>query len=138
MKTGEKSYFVWNSTLEFLIVSCKVHILWEGHKILRNLHLNFVLCSASQIYSGDFAKFCGLLTIYELYVIILVTIWMEERHCGSYNQVIPRIFLFYLYPYHVPNFVLVKSFSIHFFQNICVFCISGFTFGNIWDIIIYI
>ena len=28
--------------------------------------LSYVL-SASQIYSGDFAKFCGLLRIYELY-----------------------------------------------------------------------
>ena len=26
----------------------KVHIFWEGHKILRNLHLTFGLCSASQ------------------------------------------------------------------------------------------
>ena len=26
----------------------KVHIFSEGHKILRNPHLNFVLCSASQ------------------------------------------------------------------------------------------
>ena len=30
----------------FLLV--KVHIFWEGHKILRNLHLTFVLCSVSQ------------------------------------------------------------------------------------------
>ena len=45
----------------------KVHIFWEGHKILRNLHQLFVLCSASQIIGGDFAKFCGLLRIYELY-----------------------------------------------------------------------
>ena len=44
----------------------KVHILWEGHKILRNLHHRFVLCSNGQIYSGDVAKFCGLLKIYEL------------------------------------------------------------------------
>ena len=28
--------------------SSKVHIFWEGPKILRNLHLTFVLCSASQ------------------------------------------------------------------------------------------
>ena len=28
----------------------------------------FVLCTASQIIGGDFAKFCGLLRIYELYV----------------------------------------------------------------------
>ena len=45
----------------------KVHIFWEGHKILRNLHRRFVLCSASQIYGGGFAKFCGNLRIYELY-----------------------------------------------------------------------
>ena len=28
----------------------------EGHKILQNLHRRFVLCSASQIYGGDFAN----------------------------------------------------------------------------------
>ena len=38
----------------------KVHIFWEGHKILRNLHIR-------KIYGGDFSKICGLLTIYELY-----------------------------------------------------------------------
>ena len=32
----------------------KVHIFWEGHKILQNLHLIFVPCS------GDFAKFCRI------------------------------------------------------------------------------
>ena len=37
---------------------------------MRNLHLRFVLCSASQIYSGDFAKFCCPLGIYELYVLL--------------------------------------------------------------------
>ena len=30
------------------LLTFKVHILWEGHNILRNLHLGFVLCSASQ------------------------------------------------------------------------------------------
>ena len=45
----------------------KVHIFWECHKILRNLHRRYVLCSASQIYGGDFAQFCGLLRMYELY-----------------------------------------------------------------------
>ena len=34
---------------------------------MRNHHLRFVLCSNDQIYGGDFAKFCGLLRIYELY-----------------------------------------------------------------------
>ena len=45
----------------------KVHMFWEGQKILRNLHQLFVLCTASQIIGGDFAKFCGLLRIYDLY-----------------------------------------------------------------------
>ena len=34
---------------------------------MRNLQL-FVLCTASQIIGGDFAKFCGLRRIYELYL----------------------------------------------------------------------
>ena len=40
----------------------KVHIFWEGHKILRNLPRKF-----DWHWSGDFSKFCGLLRIYELY-----------------------------------------------------------------------
>ena len=47
-------------------VSFKVHIFWEGHTILQNLHQLFVLCTASQIIGGDFEKNCGLLKIYEL------------------------------------------------------------------------
>ena len=34
---------------------------------MRNLHQIFFICTASQIIGGDFAKFCGLLRIYELY-----------------------------------------------------------------------
>ena len=34
---------------------------------MRNPHQSFVLCTASQTIGGDFAKFCGLLRIYELY-----------------------------------------------------------------------
>ena len=48
-------------------IYCKVHIFWEGHKFLQNLNCRFVLCSNCQISCGDFAKFCGLLRIYELY-----------------------------------------------------------------------
>ena len=33
---------------------------------MRNLHQLFVLCTASQIIGGDFAKFCGLLRIFNL------------------------------------------------------------------------
>ena len=37
----------------------KVHIFWEGHKILRNLHLTFVLCKGQLISEClfDFFKF---------------------------------------------------------------------------------
>ena len=45
----------------------KVHIFWEGHKILQNLHRRFDRYNIGQIYGGDFAKNCGLLRIYELY-----------------------------------------------------------------------
>ena len=45
----------------------KVHIFWEGHKILRNLPLTFDCSTYSQKLGEDFAKFCGLLRIYELY-----------------------------------------------------------------------
>ena len=48
--------------------SIKVHIFWEGHKILRNLHLTFDCMYCSQTLGEDFAKFCGLLRIYELYL----------------------------------------------------------------------
>ena len=49
------AWFIAISNFQFQTVkaskakSVKVHIFWEGHKILRNLHLIFVLCSASQM-----------------------------------------------------------------------------------------
>ena len=51
----------------WLPICSKVHIFWEGHKILRNLHRRFDRYYIGQIYSGDFAKICGLFRIYELY-----------------------------------------------------------------------
>ena len=45
----------------------KVHIFWEGHKILQNFPLTFDCINCSQKFGEDFAKFCGLLRIYELY-----------------------------------------------------------------------
>ena len=48
----------------FPFCTFKVHIFWEGYKILRNLHQLFVLCTACQMNGGEF---CGLLRIYELY-----------------------------------------------------------------------
>ena len=55
------TFFIFILKQKFIFV--KVHIFWEGHKILRNFHRRFVLC---QIYGGDFAKCSGLLRIYKL------------------------------------------------------------------------
>ena len=41
-KNWREFWIAWN------IGTVKVHIFWEGHKILRNLHLTFALRSASQ------------------------------------------------------------------------------------------
>ena len=51
---------------EFKFFRHKVHIFWEGHKILRSLHLTFDCMYCSQKLGEDFSKFCGLLRIYEL------------------------------------------------------------------------
>ena len=56
-----------NWWLHNTVFLCKVHIFWEGHKILQNLHCSFHRYYIGQIYGGDFSKFCGLLRIYELY-----------------------------------------------------------------------
>ena len=55
----------------FVAFSEYINFSREGNKSLRNLHRIFLLCSTSQIYSGDFAKFCGLLRIYQLNTILL-------------------------------------------------------------------
>ena len=44
----------------------KVRIFWEGYKIVRNLHISFDWHNIGQKQGEDFAKFCGLLRIYEL------------------------------------------------------------------------
>ena len=54
--------------LRFSTEEDKVHIFWEGHKISRNLPLTFDYSTYSQKLGEDFAKFCGLLRIYELYL----------------------------------------------------------------------
>ena len=56
---------------EFKFFRHKVHIFWEGHKILRSLHLTFDCMYCSQKLGEDFSKFCGLLRIYELYYVEL-------------------------------------------------------------------
>ena len=42
----------------------QVHILREGHIIFRNLQQLFVLCTTSQIISGDFEEYMNFDVIY--------------------------------------------------------------------------
>ena len=53
-------FFLFLSTFK-LEIYAKVHIFWEGHKILRNIHLTFDWHNLGQKWNGDFAQFCGLL-----------------------------------------------------------------------------
>ena len=58
-----------------------------------DLHPRFALCSNCQIYDGDFAKFCGLLKIYELYngtctvgEFICLSLFWQEFWSGFLNN----------------------------------------------------
>ena len=76
--------------------SCKVHIFWEGHKILRNFHLTFDCMYCSQKLGEDFAKFCGLLRIYELYLKI---------------KLFSLICIFFFYLYDIYDFTMANLIS---------------------------
>ena len=45
------NFFLKSNNLGRDHIYISVHIFWEGHKILRNLHLNFVLCSIVPVKS---------------------------------------------------------------------------------------
>ena len=70
--------FIWEIHLSSGL-SIKVHILWEGHKILQNINLLFDWQYIGQIICGDFAKFCGLFRIYELYKFPFFRNWDVEE-----------------------------------------------------------
>ena len=68
MKKSEEKLDTSYGNMGFTVFKGGIKFIYslEGHKILQNLHQLFVLCTASQIFGGDFVKFCGLLRIYEL------------------------------------------------------------------------
>ena len=74
-----KKNTLWASTA--ILILYVVHIFWEGHKILRNLHLLIDLEYIEQIIGGDFAKFCGLLRIYELYTEFVKPNSLKHTEC---------------------------------------------------------
>ena len=53
-------------------VDIKVHIFWEGHKILQNIQSKFDCYYIGRIYSKDFAKFCGILRTYKLLKYLII------------------------------------------------------------------
>ena len=79
-KQISKGHFEWINVGEFhddemeLRMEGKVHIFWEGLKILRNLHLAFDCMYCSQKWGEDFAKICGILRVYELHKMYLETV----------------------------------------------------------------
>ena len=48
--------FIILSTFSSIFFFVKVHIFWEGYKILQKINRRFVLCSNGQIYDEDFTK----------------------------------------------------------------------------------
>jgi len=71
----------------------KVYIIWEGHKIWRNLHQLFVVCTASQIIGGDFVKICGLLRIYELYSCYIWNVLIFPYDFSKFDYLALKLFL---------------------------------------------
>ena len=92
----------------------KVHIFWEGYKILQNLHRRFVLWSNGQIYGGDFAKIFGLLRIYELqgdvkYETPCINKWLPMafiKKCLCFGQLNSNFF--FIFPF---RFLIVTTFE---------------------------
>ena len=71
----------------------KVHVFWERHKILQNLHSRFVLRSVNQMYGGNFAKFCDLLKIYQLWL-LLINLQCKKKSNFAYIGLIQNSVLY--------------------------------------------
>ena len=68
-------------------INSKVHIFWEGHKILQNLHRRLDRYYIGQIYGGDFAKFYGLYMNFITYLTRLVNV-VDERPLSLVHSII--------------------------------------------------
>ena len=78
----------------------KVHIFWEKFWEISTVDLSYVL-SARQIYSGDFAKFCGHLRLYELkvgWVLSDAVVLKEGLYCSMHFQI-----FFHITPFENPQ-----------------------------------
>ena len=95
--------------------SCKVHIFWEGHKILRNLHQLFDWKCIRQIIGGYFAKCCGLLRIYELFLSFLPS---QEKFSYFKCFTMGEIRLKFIYSIRPQNFAKSLRFDHYYIGQI--------------------
>ena len=118
------------------LFSFKVHIFWEGHKILWNLHLTFDYSTYSQKLSEDFAKFCGLLRIYELYYVgekmfrkkffqIPDDFWGHFRK-KKFEEILECRRLLWIAPKVYVCALLINCICSHNMYNHVVICMYGF------------
>ena len=97
-----KSISLWKLPTSYHIVSYLILTLCLI--FLRNLHHRFDWHYIGQIYGEDFAKFCGLLTIYELY---------RNMHVLKHARANSNMILYL----PKPNLTKSNVFSIFFFQG---------------------
>jgi hypothetical protein len=64
-----------------------------SEEILQNLHQLFDWQYIGQIIGGDFAKFCGLLRIYEFYLVMMLELFLESSNQISLISNIEKYFL---------------------------------------------
>ena len=71
---------IWDAQVKFIYSE-------KATKILQNLPLTFDYSTYGQKLGEDFAKFCGLLKIYELYVFVILWDIFFNRFAKGLNQV---------------------------------------------------
>ena len=113
--TEIQSKIIWSFrwTIQRRKHNSKVHIFWEGHKIMRNLHRRFDWHCIGQIYDGDFAKFCGILRIYELYIVA----WWRDEYIKLFFVMSKNLLIFLI----VHDLYLVFM-DIVYFKSKNIFC----------------
>ena len=117
--------FLYIFQVNLILIADKVHIFWEGHKILRNLHQLFDWQYIGQIIDGYFAKCCGLLRIYELYLWLpsinkSSTDCIQFEFCCFSEQVIAKVFYLVKTLRFVLFMALLHFYNYPYFSTTCI------------------
>ena len=95
-------YFCW--LIQFKVNQdkrCKVHIFWEGHEILQNLHLKFDWNYVGQIYSLHinstffFWFFSVLYKVWSYYNFIINHTLKQIKDIGDCKRLVSKLFIDY-------------------------------------------